>query len=152
MNSEIRHLTRSKLWSSFRMSGLQGPQAQDTSAANDEAGLSYPGNGIRRGEYLGYWYGWDFPDVVGGGGAGRVDPNATRNMNSHGEGTFILAKTGSTKRISYSGPRTTSTDVVTMVYDAAMAPEFDLGVDDGKSTYWPGAPLPDPPESPDRDS
>ena len=35
-----------------------------------------------------------------------------------------------------------------MTYEAAMGPEYDLGVDDGKSTYWPGSPLPDPPESP----
>ncbi len=146
-DSEIRHLTRSKLWSSFRMSGLQGPQAQDTSAANDEAGLSYPGSSIRRGEYERYWNA-DIYNFPGGALGGVASPNAARNVNSHGEGTFILAKTGSTKHISYSGPRTTSTDVVAMVYDAAMGPEFDLGIDDGKSTYWPGAPLPDPPQSP----
>ena len=53
--STPRYLTRSKLWATYRMTGLQGQQGLGTSGANDQAGLSYPGSSIRAGEYIAYW-------------------------------------------------------------------------------------------------
>jgi len=141
--AKIRHTTRSKIWTSIRTSGLQGQQAQASSQANDEAGLNYPGSSIRTGEFIEYWNAPIVDPTTGGGGAGAKSPNAARNVNSHGEGTYILANANDIKYVSYSGPRTTSSDVVPMTYDASSGPEADLGVDDSKSTYWPGAPLAD---------
>ena len=138
--SVTRYLTRSKLWATYRMTGLQGQQAVASSQANDQAGLSYPGSSIRTGEFIAYWNASIINQSSGGGGAGAMSPNAARNENSHGEGTFIVAKANGKKFISYSGPRSISPDVVKVGYDASTGPEADLGVDDGKSTYWPGAP------------
>ena len=139
-SSTPRFLTRSKLWTTYRMTGQQGQQAYSDACANDQAGLSYPGSSIRLGEYDAYWNASIIDQSSGGGGAGSKAPNAARNENSHGEGTYLLAKAGDRKFISYSGPRSISADVVKMTYDASMGPEADLGIDDSKSTYWPGAP------------
>ena len=141
-----RYLTRSKLWSTLRMSGLQGQQGIPGSQPNDQADLSYPGSSVRTGEFIAYWNASIVNQSSGGGGAGAMSPNAARNVNSHGEGTFIIGKANGKKLISYSGPRTTSTDVTPVPYDAASGPEADLGIDDAKSTYWPGAPPGDPEE------
>ena len=145
-NSIPRFLTRSKLWATYRMTGLQGQQGIGESSANDLAGLSYPGSSIRTGEFIEYWNASIVNQSSGGGGAGAMAPNAARNENSHGEGTYILAKAGDLKFVSYSGPRDISPDVVKMGYDPATGPEADLGIDDNKSTYWPGATIEDPDE------
>ena len=50
--SPTRYLTRSKLWATYRMTGLQGQQAIGSSQTNDQAGLSYPGSSIRAGEFV----------------------------------------------------------------------------------------------------
>ncbi|MBN1350318.1 hypothetical protein JXJ21_12965 [candidate division KSB1 bacterium] len=148
-SSTPRYLTRSKLWATYRSTGLQGGQGQASSSSNDQACLGYPGSSIRAGEFTAYWNAAIINQSSGGGGAGAQSPNAARNENSHGEGTYILALADNTKFISYSGPRTISPDVVKMLYDAGAGPEADLGIDDAKSTYWPGAPFPpDPPDSP----
>jgi len=139
-SSKPRFLTRSKLWSTYRMTGLQGQQAYGGPGANDLAGLNYPGSSIRSGEYVEYWNASIIDQSTGGAGAGAKSPNSARNVNSHGEGTFILAKANGKNFISYSGPRNVSSDVVKVGYDASSGPEADLGIDDGKSTYWPGAP------------
>ena len=144
--STPRYLTRSKLWTTYRMTGLQGQQAFSSAGANDQAGLSYPGSSIRIGEYIVYWNAALVGEVTGGAGAGAMSPNAARYENSHGEGTFLLAKANGEKFISYSGPRTVSPDVVIVGYDPWSGPEADLGVDDAKSTYWPGGPPFDPEE------
>ena len=141
-SSKPRFLTRSKLWSTYRMTGLQGQQADPGPGANDLAGLSYPGSSIRSGEYVEYWNASIINQSTGGAGAGSQSPNSARNVNSHGEGTFILAQANGENFISYSGPRDVSPDVVKVGYNAAVGPEADLGVDDAKSTYWPGAPPP----------
>jgi hypothetical protein len=141
-----RYLTRSKLWATYRMTGLQGQQALGESQTNDQAGLSYPGSSIRTGEFIAYWNAPIINQSSGGGGAGAMAPNASRYENSHGEGTFIIAKAGEKKFISYSGPRSVSPDVIKIGYDASSSPEADLGIDDQKSTYWPGAPPYDPEE------
>ena len=138
-SSQPRFLTRAKMWSTYRMTGLQGQQAFDASSAEDYAGLSYPGNSIRGGEYIEYWNAPIIDQSTGGGGAGAKSTCTSRNENSHGEGTYVLAKVGDHKFISYSGPRSVSPDVVKVGYDPALEPEADLGVDDSKSTYWPGA-------------
>jgi len=140
-DSKSRFLTRSKLWSTYRMTGQQGQQAYPGPGANDLAGLNYPGSSIRCGEYIAYWNASVVDVSSGGAGFGAKASNSARNVNSHGEGTYILAKAGDRKFISYSGPRSVSIDVVKVGYDAATGPEYDLGVDDAKSTYWPGAPL-----------
>ncbi|GEM_PF-167856 len=139
--AKIRHLTRSKMWTSIRTSGLQGQQGQPSSQANDEAGLSYPGSSIRAGEFITFWNASIVNQSTGGGGAGAMSPNAARMVNSHGEGTYVMGMAGDEKFVSYSGPRTTSTDVIPMFYDASVSDEADLGIDDAKSTYWPGAPI-----------
>lgn len=144
--STPRYLTRSKLWATFRMSGLQGQQALPQSQTNDQAGLSYPGSSIRTGEFIAYWNASIINQSTGGGGAGAMSPNAARNENSHGEGTYIVAKAGDQKLVSYSGPRSLSPDIIKVGYNAAKEIESDLGVDDAKSTYWPGAPPFDPEE------
>ena len=137
-DSKTRYLSRSKLWSTYRMTGQQGQQAYPGPATNDQAGLSYPGSSIRTGEYVEYWNASIIDQSTGG--AGAKSPNSARNVNSHGEGTYIMAKAGDKKFVSYSGPRTVSTDVVKVGYDPVYGPEADLGVDDAKSSYWPGAP------------
>ena len=139
-SSKPRFLTRSKLWSTFRMTGIQGQQAIDASASEDFAGLSYPGSSIRAGEYVEYWNATLIDQSTGGGGAGAKSTCTSRNEHSHGEGAYILVKANGQKLISYSGPRSISPDVVKVGYNAAEGPEADLGVDDAKSTYWPGAP------------
>ncbi|MBN1350321.1 hypothetical protein JXJ21_12980 [candidate division KSB1 bacterium] len=139
-SSKPRFLTRAKLWSTFRMTGLQGQQAYDASSSEDFAGLSYPGSSIRGGEYVEFWNAPIIDASTGGGGAGAKSTCTSRNENSHGEGTFILVKADAQKLISYSGPRSISPDVVKVAYDASANPESDLGIDDGKSTYWHGAP------------
>lgn len=145
-SSKPRFLTRSKLWTTYRMTGLQGQQADAGPGANDLAGLSYPGSSIRSGEYVEYWNASIVDQSTGGAGAGAKAPNSARNVNSHGEGTFVLAQQGNRKFVSYSGPRTVSPDVVIVGYNAADGPAADLGVDDAKSTYWPGAQPFDPEE------
>jgi len=144
--SVTRYLTRSKMWNTFRMTGLQGQQAIPGSQPNDQADMSYPGSSVRAGEFIQYWNASIVNKSSGGGGAGAMSPNAARNVNSHGEGTYVIAIANGKKFISYSGPRTVSNDVVKVGYDASQGPEADLGVDDGKSTYWPGAPPYDPEE------
>ncbi|MBN1350320.1 hypothetical protein JXJ21_12975 [candidate division KSB1 bacterium] len=139
-DSTPRYLTRSKLWTTYRMTGQQGQQAYPGPAANDQAGLSYPGSSIRTGEYVEYWNASIIDESTGGAGAGAKASNSARNVNSHGEGTYILARAGNQTFISYSGPRSVSPDVVKVGYDPSLGPEADLGVDDAKSTYWPGAP------------
>ncbi len=142
-DSVPRFLTRSKMWSTYRMTGQQGQQAYPGPGANDLAGLSYPGSSIRSGEYVAYWNASIVNKSTGGAGAGAMSPNAARNVNSHGEGTYLLAKANGQTFVSYSGPRSVAPDVVKMGYDAATGPEADLGIDDAKSTYWPGASLPE---------
>jgi len=144
--STPRYLTRSKLWATYRMTGLQGQQGIPGSGPNDQGGLSYPGSSIRAGEYIAYWNASLVGQVAGGAGAGAMAPNAARGENSHGEGTYLLAKANGIKFISYSGPRSVSPDVVKVGYDPQSGPETDLGVDNAKSTYWPGAPPFDPEE------
>lgn len=144
--SITRYLTRSKLWATYRMTGLQGQQAIGTNQSNDQAGLSYPGSSVRTGEFIAYWNAPIINQSSGGGGAGAMAPNSARYENSHGEGTFLLAKANGKKYISYSGPRSVSPDVVTVGYDPSIGPEADLGIDDAKSTYWPGASHFDPEE------
>ena len=145
-SSPTRYLTRSKVWTTYRMTGLQGQQAEPGQVANDQAGLSYPGSSIRIGEYIQYWNATIVDQATGGAGAGAMSPNAARNENSHGEGTYLVVMAGDRKFISYSGPRSVSIDVVKVDYDPSSGPEADLGVDDSKSTYWPGAPPLDPDE------
>jgi len=140
-SSKPRFLTRSKLWSTFRMTGQQGQQGFDASSSEDYAGLAYPGSSIRGGEYIEYWNANIIDQSTGGAGAGAKSTCTSRNENSHGEGTYILVKANGQKFISYSGPRSVSPDVVKVGYNAAEGPEADLGINNAKSTYWPGAPL-----------
>ena len=101
-DSKTRYLTRSKLWSTYRMTGQQGQQAYPGPAANDQAGLSYPGSSIRTGEYVEYWNASIIDQSTGGAGAGAKSSNSARNVNSHGEGTYIMAKAGDIKFTSYT--------------------------------------------------
>jgi hypothetical protein len=145
--STPRYLTRSKLWTTLRMTGLQGQQADPSGEANNQAGLSYPGSSVRTGEYI-YFWNKALYNFNGGNISGVMAPNAARNENSHGEGTFLLTQANGRKYISYSGPRSISPDVVKMDYNAAQGPEADLGIDDDKSNYWPGAPPPETEDEP----
>ena len=140
-DSTPRYLTRSKLWTTYRMTGQQGQQADPSADANSQAGLSYPWSSVCAGEYIVFW---NKPLLSHLGNVfGARSPNASRNENSHGEGTYILAKAKNRKFISYSGPRNVSPDVIKIGYNTLFEAEADLGVNDDKSNYWPGAPRPE---------
>lgn len=126
-----RHLTRSKLWSTFRNTGTQG--LVDDSRLGNDAGLMYPGWGISERDYTEYW--------ISGVDADHV------YHTSMGEGFWILTKDGDSYSVTSANPRYNTDDIVEMVYDAASGPEQNLGVQtrsplSGNNTanYWPGSP------------
>lgn len=126
-----RHLTRGKLWATFRNTGTQG--LVDDSRLGGDAGLMYPGWGISERDFTEYW--------VAGGDTDHL------YHTSMGEGFWILTKDAGTYNVTSANPRYNTDDIVEMVYDAAAGPEKDLGVQtqsslSGNNTanYWPGAP------------
>lgn len=86
--------------------------------------------------------------------SGNSHSNYTRmNSNAAGFGLWVLSREGSTWRLSWSGPRSKSVDIVPLVYNPALGPEKDLGAATQwlqaraatfapASNYWPGAPVP----------
>ena len=128
-----RHLTRGKLWATFRNTGTQG--LRDDSRLGPDAGLMYPGIGLSTRDFTEYW-------VAGA----HVDYNFHTSM---GEGIWVLVKEGDTYSVSSSNPKYNSEDIVPMIYRAADGPERDLGLQTRsaltgnlKANYWPGAPIP----------
>ena len=126
-----RHLTRGKLWSTFRNTGTQG--LVDDSRLGNDAGLMYPGWGISERDFTEYW-------VAG------LDADHAYHT-SQGEGFWILSKDNDTYSVTSANPRYNTEDITEMIYDAASGPEKDLGVQtrsslSGNNTanYWPGAP------------
>lgn len=153
-----RHLTRAKLWSSFRNNGSQGAMHMNATFDNPaaSAGLQYPGTDIAAGgsvDFNEYW----------GNTAGWVTAMQRQNDNSRGEGVWIFTKVGGGVKMSRSGTRVNlSTDIREMIYDPSKGPERDLGAQDKapavvsgrvveesvipsgtvKSNWWRGATLP----------
>ncbi len=132
-----RHLTRGKLWATFRNTGTQG--LVDDSRLGNDAGLMYPGWGISERDYTEYW-------VAG------LDADHAYHT-SMGEGFWILNKEGDTYNVTSANPRYNTEDITEMIYDAASGPEKDLGIQtrsslSGNNTanYWPGAPALSAPE------
>lgn len=126
-----RHLTRGKLWATFRNTGTQG--LRDDSRLGADAGLMYPGWGIGERDFREYW-------IIG-------QDNDHRYHTSQGEGFWVFTREGGSYNVSISNPRYNTDDIFEMIYDAASGPERDLGVETrspltGNTTanYWPGAP------------
>ena len=126
-----RHLTRGKLWATFRNTGTQG--LRDDSRLGADAGLMYPGWGIGERDFTEYW-------IIG-------QDADHRYHTSQGEGFWVFTREGGSYNVSTSNPRYNTDDIFEMIYDAAAGPERDLGVETrspltGNTTanYWPGAP------------
>lgn len=126
-----RHLTRGKLWATFRNTGTQG--LRDDSRLGADAGLMYPGWGIGERDFTEYW-------IIG-------QDNDHRYHTSQAEGFWIFSKDGGVSAVSSSNPRYNSDDIAEATYDPASGPERDLGIEtrspltgNNTANYWPGAP------------
>ena len=126
-----RHITRSKLWATFRNTGTQG--LRDDSRLGADAGLMYPGWGIGERDFTEQW-------IIG-------QDNDHRYHTSQGEGFWVFTRDGGTPNVSTSNPRYNTDDIFEMIYDAASGPEADLGIEtvspltgNNTANYWPGAP------------
>jgi len=152
--NSARHLTRAKLWTSFRANGSQGAKHWNWQGTNDaSAAMQYPGSDISS-------RGLEFPEYWGQLG-GWTPAMQRQNSSSRGEGIWIITNPpGSTApEWSISGHRVTSSDIVAMRIDPSTDPTLaDLGVDSkaprisaglvnetsvipsgtSKSNWWPG--------------
>jgi hypothetical protein len=126
-----RHLTRGKLWATFRNTGTQG--LRDDSRLGADAGLMYPGWGIGERDFTEYW-------ITG-------QDNDHRYHTSQAEGFWIFSKDSEGVNTSSSNPRYNSDDIVEVIYDPTSGPEANLGIEtvsaltgNNTANYWPGSP------------
>ena len=135
-----RHLTRGKLWATYRNNGLQGGANIDGSDGQNQEGLGYPGNvGRELHDFVEYWL--DVAAVVTGAPNILEVPNTTRANNSRSEGIWVLGVIGSDTLVSYTGPRDFTPDIRTLNYDIRNSLEKQLGnnvgVNAARSNYSP---------------
>jgi hypothetical protein len=123
--STARHLTRAKVWTSFRSNGSQGPKHWNWQDNNDASlGMQYPGSDVSS-------RGLEFPEYWGNLG-GWTPAMQRQDAASRGEGIWIVTRPpGSTAaKFSISGHRIASSDVVGMIPDPSTDPSLaDLGND-----------------------
>ena len=134
-----RHLTRSKTWISFRNTGTMG-RRNDIGRGGGAEGLtdpdlSYPGTKVHSATS-----GGDPNDWIWGSWYPNLHSSGIDGYNcALGQGVWILTREPGSYNVSSSNPRYETVDIAPMVYDAAGGPEASLGVDDGRSNYYPGA-------------
>ena len=139
-----RLLTRGKMWSAYRMNGLDGGGNRGESNSHSQESLTYPGNAARSGpDFVEYWmdveaYINNEPNVV-------EVPRTTISQNSRGQGVWVLAITSANDTlVSYSGPRNVTDDVYpgnkTNLINALTENESSLGDTSGhnlvRSNYY----------------
>jgi hypothetical protein len=120
-----RHLTRARVWTSFRSNGSQGAKHWNWQSNNDaSAAMQYPGTDISS-------RGLEFPEYWGNLG-GWTPAMQRQDSSSRGEGVWIVTQTpaSETPKWSLSGHRITTSDIVAMVFDPSGDPSLsDLGTD-----------------------
>ena len=124
----IRNTTRGLMWNSFRDIGSMG--RRNDSFYDGAVSLQYPGTRADIGDFIEYYGdpGWN-----SGGGVTRTHHYSF----SVGEGVWMLVKDGNDYVVTSSGPRYYTEDLQASVYDPRTGSEKDLGIQDGKSTWWP---------------
>ncbi len=135
-----RLLTRGKMWSAYRMNGLDGGGNRGESNSHSQESLTYPGNAARSGpDFVEYWM--DVEAYINGDPNVVEIPRTTISQNSRGQGVWILANDS---LVSYSGPRNVTDDVLPgnkiNLIDALTESEAMLGDTSGfnmiRSNYY----------------
>lgn len=123
----LRSLTMSKLWASFRNYGQQGGTLENRNARMVYR-LTYPGS-----QYGNYLYNLPDPQKTDykeyWGDKGWADEEKVEPAYiSIGDGVWVLTDVGGKKHASRTGPIEPSVDVTPMIYDIRNSPEVDLGL------------------------